>query len=182
MKKSLGLIEMKSIPGGIQVADEMLKAANVEIILSTPICPGKYITMICGRVGDVKAAIKVGETMGSIFLVDSQVLSSVDEKVIPAISGICDVDEIKSLGVIETISAMSAVVAADTAVKAAKVEVIDIRVARGLGGKGFVIVTGEVSSVKMAIDSCIAELKDSGTITSHSVISSPHKDVIKNLF
>ena len=46
MKKSLGLIEMKSIPVGIQVADEMLKAANVEIILSTPICPGKYITMI----------------------------------------------------------------------------------------------------------------------------------------
>lgn len=182
MKKSLGLIEFKSIPVGIQVADEMLKAANVEIILSTPVCPGKYITMISGRVGDVEAAIKAGEKMGSIFLVESHVLASIDEKILPAISGICDVDEIKSLGIIETISALSAVVAADIAVKASKVEVIDIRVARGLGGKGFIIVTGEVSSVKMAIESCINEMQDSGNITSHSVISSPHKDILNTLF
>jgi len=182
MKKSLGLIELKSIPMGIKVADEMLKSANIEIIFSTPICPGKYVIMIIGKIGDVKAAVKVGESIAEMFLVESHVLANIDEAVIPAFSGTCDVKEIKSIGVIETISAISAVIAGDIAVKSSKVEVIDIRIARGLGGKGIMMITGEVSSVKMAIDSCLNELKDSGSITSHSLISSPHKDLINSIY
>ncbi len=182
MKKSLGLIELKSIPIGFQVADEMLKAAHVDIILSTPICPGKYIVLITGKVGDVKAAIKTGEMVGGIFVVESHFLASIEESIIPAISGICDVIEIKSIGVIETISAISAVIAGDIAVKSSNVEVVDIRIARGLGGKGFMMITGEVSAVKMAIDSCVNELTDLGTITSHVVIPSPHKDLLSSIY
>jgi len=182
MNKSLGLIELKSIPIGIQVADEMLKAAHVEIILSTPICPGKYVVMISGRVGDVKSAMKTGEVIGGMFVVESYFLASIEESVIPAISGICDVIDIKSIGVLETISGISAVIAGDVAVKASNVEVVDIRMARGLGGKGFMIITGEVSSVKMAIDSCVNELGDLGTITSHCVIPSPHKDLLSSIY
>lgn len=182
MKKSFGLIELKSIPMGVKVADEMLKAANVEIILSTPICPGKYIVLITGKVGDVKMAIETGDVIGGIFVVESHFLASIEASVIPAISGICDVIEIKSIGVIETISAISAVIAADIAVKSSNVEIMDIRLARGLGGKGFMMITGEVSSVQMAIDSCVNELNEFGSITSHVVLPSPHKDLLSSLY
>lgn len=40
MRKAVGFVEIKSIPVGIQTADEMVKAGNVELLLSTPICPG----------------------------------------------------------------------------------------------------------------------------------------------
>lgn len=68
------------------------------------------------------------------------------------------------------------------AVKAANVELIEIRIARGLGGKGFVLLTGEVASVKQAIKAAEADMRDLGVITSYSVIASPHKDIKKVIF
>ena len=37
---SIGLLELKSIPIGIQTADEMIKAANVKLLTASPTCPG----------------------------------------------------------------------------------------------------------------------------------------------
>ena len=46
MGKSIGLLELKSIPVGIETADAVLKAANVELLTATPTCPGKYLSLI----------------------------------------------------------------------------------------------------------------------------------------
>ena len=39
--KSIGIIELTSVAAGFAVADAMLKAANVGIVLSRSICSGK---------------------------------------------------------------------------------------------------------------------------------------------
>ena len=57
MRKAVGFVEIKSIPVGIQTADDMVEAGNVELLLSTPICPGKYVIIVGGHVGPVKAAL-----------------------------------------------------------------------------------------------------------------------------
>ena len=49
MKKAIGLVELKSTPIGIQTADEMVKAANVELVLANPVCPGKYMIVVSGE-------------------------------------------------------------------------------------------------------------------------------------
>ena len=68
MKKAIGLVEIKSIPIGIETADEMLKAANVELIMANPICPGKYMILITGDVGAVKSSVESGKkSSGYIF-------------------------------------------------------------------------------------------------------------------
>ena len=41
MGKSIGLLELKSIPVGVETADAVLKAANVELLTASPTCPGK---------------------------------------------------------------------------------------------------------------------------------------------
>ncbi len=66
--------------------------------------------------------------------------------------------------------------------KASNIQLLEIRIARGLGGKGYVLLTGEVSSVKTAIKAAEIEMKDLGVITSYSVIPSPHKDIRKVIF
>ncbi len=71
--------------------------------------------------------------------------------------------------------------AADIAAKAANVRLMEIRLARGLGGKGFLVFTGEVSSVKSALKAVESEMQDSGEITSACVIASPHPDLIEKL-
>lgn len=181
MKKSIGFVELKSIPVGIQTADEMLKAGNIEILLATPICPGKYVIIVSGQVGPVKAAMAKAEMVAGIYLIENYHIDNINEKVLPAISGVTEVGDVKAIGSIETISALTSVIAGDIAVKAAKVDIVDIRIARGLGGKGFLVITGEVSSVKSAIQACLNKMGEEGVITSTSVIASPHKDLIPSI-
>lgn len=181
MAQSIGLLELKSIPVGMETADEMLKAASVELLLATPICPGKYIIIVSGNVGAVKSSVKAGIGMAETFLVGHHIINNVHESIPAAISGTAEVTNVSAIGIIETISALTAVTAGDIAAKASNVRLIEIRIARGLGGKGFLIFTGEISAVKSAVNSCLNELKETGEITSHSVISSPHKDLIKSI-
>ncbi|KJS46948.1 MAG: propanediol utilization protein, partial [Peptococcaceae bacterium BRH_c23] len=62
MKRAIGLLELKNMTKGILAADAMLKAANVEMIISQPMCPGKYVVMVAGDVGAVQSAVKSGRT------------------------------------------------------------------------------------------------------------------------
>ena len=39
MGKSIGLLELKSIPVGVETADAVLKAANVELLTASPHLP-----------------------------------------------------------------------------------------------------------------------------------------------
>ena len=72
---SIGLMELKSIPPGVETADAMLKAADVELLLSTPICPGRYVIIISGQVGPVRNAVAAGELKAGEFLLGKNVIS-----------------------------------------------------------------------------------------------------------
>ena len=177
MGKSIGLLELKSIPVGIETADAVLKAANVELLTATPTCPGKYVIIICGAVG----AVKSGRQTAGIYLVGHHTINNVHASVPEAIVGTSEVGHIASIGVIETMTALTAVEAGDYAAKAANVRLMEIRIARGLGGKGFVILTGEVSAVRSAVKAAMNQLEETGDITSSSVIASPHPGLIDKL-
>ena len=177
MGKSIGLLELKSIPVGIETADAVLKAANVELLTATPTCPGKYVIIICGAVGAVKSAMESGR----IYLVGHHTINNVHASVPEAIVGTSEVGHIASIGVIETMTALTAVEAGDYAAKAANVRLMEIRIARGLGGKGFVILTGEGSAVRSAVKAAMNQLEETGDITSSSVIASPHPGLIDKL-
>ena len=81
----------------------------------------------------------------------------------------------------ETYSLCAAVVAADAAVKAAEVDLIEVRLGRGLGGKSFIVLTGEVAAVRASIDAGEAPDEVQGLMSRSVVIPSPHPDIIKSL-
>lgn len=181
MMKTLGFVEFKSIAMGMEATDEMLKSSNVQAVLSTAMCPGKYITLISGDVEAVKNAVEVGKRVGDIFTIDGYVLSNVHPDVFPALGATLDVGNVDSIGVIETMSAISSIVAGDVAAKAGNIDLLEIRLARGLGGKGFTVITGEIASVRAAIAACENELKKTGDVVYATVISAPNQDLINNL-
>jgi len=178
---SIGLLELKSIPVGIETADEMIKAANVKLLTASPTCPGKYIIIISGNVGAVKSSMNVGVRVAGPYMVGHHIINNVHESLPAAILGVTEVEKIASIGVIETISGLSAVNAGDFAAKAAKIQMLEIRIARGLGGKGFLVFTGEVSAVRSAVKAVANAMGETGEITSHCVIPSPHKDLVKQI-
>lgn len=171
---SIGLIELNSIAKGIEAADAMLKAAQVDLIEAKPICPGKYIVMICGDVAAVQSAVNAGKTIGTTAAVDDFILPNVHPHVIKAIASATEISEIKALGIIETFSIASLIVAADTAAKAGQVDLIEIRIGMGIGGKSYVTLTGDVSSVTSSIEAGVVVASERGMLIEKVVIPSPH--------
>ena len=181
MIKAIGVLELNSIAKGIEVADAMLKAARVEMYLATPTCPGKYVTLVYGDIASVENAMTTGIRLGGENVIDDLVIPNIEEQIFPAITSTSDVDKIESVGVIESLSMASLIMAADAATKEATVQIIEIRLGSGIGGKSYVTLTGDVADVKSAVASGVEAIKETGNVVYFTVIPSPHEDFKKLL-
>ena len=169
MFKAIGVIELKSIPKGVEATDAALKSAGVQVVAAHPSCPGKYEIILTGSISNVTAAVSHVLAKFEGYVIDSSIMGRIDEQVIKALFG--------SLGLVETYSAATTIKAADIAVKTARVEIFDLRVSRGMGGKGVIMLTGEVGDVTAAVQAASAYAKQSGQLSSESVIAAPHAEL-----
>jgi len=172
---AIGFLELNSIARGIEVCDAMLKEAEVQLIEAHPVCAGKYMVLIAGGVDAVRTSVKRGEEVGMVNVVDTFVIPNVHPQVAPALRASTDVGQLEALGVIETFSAASAIKVADTAVKAADVDLLEIRLANGMGGKSFLTLTGIVGAVESAVRAGTDLIKDEGLLVHSVIIPSPHE-------
>ncbi|MBQ9736415.1 MAG: BMC domain-containing protein [Clostridia bacterium] len=178
---AVGVIELKSIAKGVDATDAALKSAGVKLISAHPACPGKYEIILTGSISDVTAALEHVRGRFEQYIVDSSVMGRIDEQVIKALFGTQSGVKQGSLGLIETYSAASAIKAGDIAVKTSRVELYDMRVSRGMGGKGIVFVTGEVGDVTAAVEAGGAYAKGIGMLHATTVIAAPHKELWEQL-
>ena len=181
MLYAVGVVELKSIAEGIKACDGALKAANIRLVSAHPSCPGKYEIVLTGSISNVTASVEYIRDSFSKYIIDSSVMGRIDENVVKALFGTQQEAGKGSLGVIETFSAASAIKAADVAVKTAKVEIYDLRISRGMGGKGIVIMTGDVGDVTAAVESGARHAADQGLLGNTSVIPAPHKELWEQL-
>lgn len=177
MYKAIGVIELKSIPKGVEAADAALKSAGIEMVSAHPSCPGKYEIVLTGAISDVSVAVEHVKVRFDGYVIDSAVMGRIDEQVIKALFGTQVGERNGSLGLIETFSAASAIKAADIAVKTARVGIYDLRVSRGMGGKGVVMLTGDVGDVTAAVEAGANYAKGESTLSSFTVIAAPHKEL-----
>ena len=180
-KNSIGLIELTSIAAGFNAADAMLKAAEVSIILSRTICSGKYMVLVAGDVAAVTSSVEAGCVAARASVIDTFVIPNVHPSVFPAIAGTSKVDLLEALGIIESFSVASLIEAADAAVKAARVQLIEIRLAMALGGKAFCTLTGEVAAVQSAVDAGAALIAEKGLLVNKVVIPQPRKELLSEI-
>jgi len=178
---SLGLIELTSIAAGFQACDAMLKASNVSLVLARSICSGKYMVMVRGDVAAVEAAVSAGNAAGHFSVIDTFVIPNLHESVFPAISAATKVEELEALGIVESFSVASLIEGADAAVKAANVQLIEIRLAMALGGKAFVTLTGNVAAVQSAVDAGAAVVGQKGMLVNKVVIPSPRPELLNEM-
>jgi len=177
MEYSVGVLELKSIAKGIQASDDALKSAGVSLISAQPICPGKFELIVTGELAQVDAAVEKIRGTYSSYLIDSVMIGRIDPSVVKALMGAQPQAKQGAVGTIETFSIASAIFAADHAVKAANVEILELRTARGVGGKGIVFLTGEIADVTAAVEVGARYAKDQGLLVATSVIGSPHSDL-----
>jgi microcompartment protein CcmL/EutN len=179
--RAVGCVETSSVAKGIESADGMVKAAKVRLLASHPVCPGKYIVIVGGEVAEVQAAVAAGERLATDTLVDTMVIPNVHSQVFEAFTASTAPERVEAVGLIETFSMVAAIVAGDEAVKSARVDLLEIRLARALGGKGYVLLTGEVSAVTAAVEAGVQAARSQGLLLGSVVIPSPHPDLVRNL-
>uniref|UniRef100_A0A832MJF4 BMC domain-containing protein n=1 Tax=Eiseniibacteriota bacterium TaxID=2212470 RepID=A0A832MJF4_UNCEI len=182
MPVAIAAVETSSIAQGAVAADAMVKMAEVELLEACPVSPGKYWILIGGDVGPVRAAHRRGVETAADTLLDHFLIPQLHEAVLPALRGVAPAADDDALGVLETHTAASAILAADLAVKAADVRLRDIRLANGLGGKGVVFLTGAVGDVQAAVAAGAEEARRRGLLARHVVVPRLHAQVRARIF
>jgi microcompartment protein CcmL/EutN len=178
---SIGLLELTSIASGFLACDAMLKAANVQLVLSRSICSGKYMVMIRGDVAAVQASVAAGIAGTRFSVIDSFVIPNLHEAVFPAIAGSTKVETLEALGIVESFSVASLIEGADAAVKSANVELIEIRLAMAMGGKAFVSMTGDVAAVQSGVDAAAQVVGQKGMLVNKVVIPHPRPELLNEM-
>ena len=177
---TLGMIELKSVARGIFVTDAIAKKAQVKILEAHAVQPGKYVILICGEVADVEESLKVGIEIGSDLVINQLFLPYIHRSIIPALKGISEKsDQVKSVGILESFSMVSCVAAADIALKNTPVELLEMRLAKDLGGKAYFIISGELPDVQDSIKVSSDYVRKEGMLTAVEVIPNPHPELIE---
>ena len=182
-RNAVGIIELSSIYKGFHVQDEVLKSANVEKLVARTICSGKYFMIVRGDVADVETAVSVAKEIGGFSLINATTIPNIDPRVFPAIAGATtiQVNKIEAMLIIETFSVVSAIKAADYAVKEAELKILRVHVAMAVGGKGFVVLTGDIGALEEAAKPAVEYLKQDGMLAGYVIIKNPHEEVLKEL-
>jgi microcompartment protein CcmL/EutN len=179
---SIGLIELSSVATGFLVQDTMLKAGDIKLLLARSICSGKYLIVVAGDVTSVQAAVQAGGVAAGASLIERRQIARVHSAVLEAIANAVDFDrkQLKSIGVVETFSAASIIEAADAAVKSADVTLLRVHLAMALGGKGFMLMTGDVSSVQAAVAAGAKVAGEDGMLVGKGVIPAPSEELFRD--
>jgi len=173
---AIGLIELSSIAKGVETLDAMRKMAEIKIDAAFTISRGKYVIFISGPVAEVESALSKGIEIAGKDLIDKYIIRNVHKGVLEALNKKIKINRVEAIGMIETKDAVSAIFAADAALKAAFVEIVEIKAATG-GGKGYFTINGEVGAVRTAINAGVKAIGENA-IVNRIVIPNAHPDML----
>ena len=167
---AIAAVETSSIAQGVVTADAMMKQAEVELLEASVLSPGRYWIVVGGEVATVRASHKRGVEVAADTLLDQLLIPQLDAGVLRALRGLAGGGEDDSVGLLETLTAASAIVAADAAAKAAAITLRDLRLANGIGGKGVVVLSGAQPDVQAAVASGRVEAERRGLLARAVVV------------
>jgi microcompartment protein CcmL/EutN len=173
----IGVQEYSSIAAGVLALDALVKAAPVSLLATRIVNPGKLVVLFTGDVASVEASLAAGSAAAADTLLDELFIPNLHRFVIPAIRSVVAVREWDALGIIESLSVTAGIQAADAAAKEAEVEIPEIRLAGGMGGKSTVKLMGSLRDVQAALQAAVRRVEAGGKLCRQVVIPRPHPDI-----
>jgi microcompartment protein CcmL/EutN len=124
-----------------------------------------------GDTSQVSNALRSGIMTAGATVVDTLFLPNAHPAIFTALDLSSETINGAALGIIETVTAASCIVASDAAAKSANVNLLELRLANGLGGKSFLIMEGEVADVETAVAAGIVRPTEDGLLVRKTVIT-----------
>ncbi len=180
---AIALLEFDSISAGIVAGDAMVKSSPIGAIYAGTVHPGKYLVLVSGDTASVEVALATGSETGGSSVSDTVFLPDIHPDVTAAIVGGAAGASLaeEALGIVETSTVAAVIDAADAGVKTADVTVSSVRLADGLGGKGYVLFSGQVAEVEAAVEAAVERTRPHGTLIRSDLIAQLHEEMAENL-
>lgn len=172
---ALAMVEFKSIGLGLAAVDRLVKTYPVELLFVKVVCPGKLLAAVSGDVASVREGASMTQTWSDWNHIDQFFLGNPHPSLYAALKAVTKISDLDALGILETFTASAAVLGADLAAKAAPVQLLHVRLASGLAGRGYVYVAGSVGAVTAAFDGVRKGL-DRGLVADMKVVAHPSRD------
>lgn len=180
---AIGLIEFDSISAGIVAGDAMVKASPVSAVLAGTVHPGKYLVLVGGDTASVEVSMDVGSESASDHVTDTVFLPDIHPSVVEAIETGFNRASLtrEAIGIVECGSVAAAIDSADAGVKAANVTLAGLSLADDLGGKAYLILSGEVAEVEHGVDAAVVRCREHDALVRSDVIAQLHEEMAENL-
>ena len=174
---TLGLVETRTVASGARILDRMLKTADIDLLRAAPICSGRFLIRVAGLRDAVQAAVDA--VLSDTGVIDQFILSRISPQVIRALKTRTVPGPGQALGLVESRRSAPGIAAADAAVKRADVTLARLAVARGINGKSFMVVTGNLAAVEAAVEAASGCLGSS--LVERTLIPNPDRQAAEAL-
>lgn len=180
---ALAFVELASISRGLFLTDVAVKKAQVRVVCSQPVSSGKHVLLFAGGVAAVEEAHRAVVEAADGTLLKQVFIPGVHEQLAPHLDSLWSVDGkrdavLESVGVVESSTLAGAVLAADTALKAARVSLVRMRLGHGIGGKAYFVLTGKQEEVEAGLEAAGDCLKSLESLCRVDVIPRPGDEAL----
>jgi microcompartment protein CcmL/EutN len=155
------MMQIVDVPRGLRALDALAKEAPVEIFATGTVQCGHYLIAFGGSVEATVRSFERAAAAARGAVLDSVLLADAEPRIVPSFR-----DQIvrstalgDTLGVVQSTSCPTLLGALDAALKGAHVELVELRLADGLGGKALATLWGDVHDVQAAIDLACAAIQ-----------------------
>ncbi len=153
---ALAMLQLTDVPRGLRALDALVKEAPVQVLAAGTVQCGHYLIAFSGEVEAAVRSFARATEMAAGVTFDRVLLPDAEPRIVPAFR-----DAIvrapsraggDSIGVVQSPSCPALLAAVDAALKGALVDLVELRVAEGLGGKALATLWGELHDVEAAIE------------------------------
>lgn len=155
---AVAMIDIGAVPPGLAALDALVKEAEVDVLSAGTVQPGRYLILFAGGVEPVRRSLERAQQTAAGALVDSVLLADAEPRILPALVGAVirwpadPATQGDTVGVVQTGTSPTLLAGVDAGLKGALVELVELRVADGLGGHGLATFWGETHDVEAAME------------------------------
>ena len=150
---ALAMLDIGDVPPGLNTLDALAKEAPIHVHAAGTIQCGRFLILFGGEVEPVNYAFAKALAVAGAALWDQVLLPHAEERLLPAIqdAALRWPAPGDTLGALQSGSPPTLLRAVDAALKGTAVELVQLRVADGLGGKAIAMLWGETHEVEAAM-------------------------------
>jgi microcompartment protein CcmL/EutN len=156
------MLQIADVPLGLRSLDALVKEAPVEVFAAGTVQSGHYLVAFGGGVEAVTRSFDRAQALAGGALTGRVLLADAEQRIVPAFrDGVVRWPAPgDALGVVQSGSCPVLLAAVDAALKGALVDLVELRVGDGLGGRALATLWGEIHDVEAAIELACRAISD----------------------